>query len=78
MGDTETKLHLHLLPACRLPLTTRIRGLIPKGTEVELELLGLQSSVELLASVAELDDAQVPPVCLEIAQLCGEPLSCYG
>lgn len=53
--------------------STRIKGLIPKGTEVEVELLGLQTPVELLANVAEPDDAQVPPVCLEIAQLCGEP-----
>ena len=55
----------------KMLLTTRIKGLIAKGTEVELELLGLQASVELLANVAELDDDQVPPVCLEIAQLCG-------
>jgi hypothetical protein len=38
---------------------------------VKLELLGLQKSVELLANVAELDDGQIPPACLEIAQLCG-------
>ena len=55
----------------KMLLTTRIKGLIAKGTEIELELLGLQASVELLANVAELDDDQVPPVCLEIAQLCG-------
>ena len=59
-------------------LTTRIKGLIPKGTEVELELLGLQASVELLASVAELDDNQVPPICLEIAQLCGRLPLCLN
>ena len=53
-------------------LTTRIKGLIAKGTEVELELLGLQASVELLANVAQLDTDQVPPICLEIAQLCGK------
>jgi hypothetical protein len=59
-------------------LTTRIKGLISKGTEVELELLGLQASVELLASVAELDDDQVPPICLEIAQLCGRLPLCLN
>ena len=53
-------------------LTTRIKGLIAKGTEVELELLGLKASVELLANVAQLDTDQVPPICLEIAQLCGK------
>ena len=53
-------------------LTTRIKGLIAKCTEVELELLGLKASVELLANVAQLDTDQVPPICLEIAQLCGK------
>ena len=57
----------------KMLLTTRIKGLIAKGTEVELELLGLQASVELLANVAQLDTDQVPPICLEIAQLCGKP-----
>ena len=56
----------------KMLLTTRIKGLIAKGTEVELELLGLQASVELLANVAQLDTDQVPPICLEIAQLCGK------
>ena len=41
-----------------------------KATEVELELLGLQESVEMLAAVAEIDGA-VSPACLEIVQLCG-------
>ena len=56
----------------KMLLTTRIKGLIAKGTEVELELLGLKASVELLANVAQLDTDQVPPICLEIAQLCGK------
>ena len=47
-------------------VTTRIKNLLDKGTEVELELLGTQESVELLASVACLDGDQVSPVCLEI------------
>ena len=51
--------------------TTRIKGIIPKGLEVELELLGVKESVELLAAVAEIDADQTPPCCLEIAQLCG-------
>jgi hypothetical protein len=55
----------------RLLLTTRIKGLMSKSSEVVLELLGLQASVELLANIAELDTDQVPPVLLEIAQLCG-------
>ena len=38
---------------------------------VNTELLGLQESVELLSGVAELDSEQVPPVMLEVAQLCG-------
>ena len=45
--------------------------MLQQATEVELSLLALQESVELLAAVAELDTAQIPPVCLEIAQLCG-------
>ena len=57
--------------ASRLLDTTRIKGVLAQATEVELELLGLQESVELLASVAELDAGQIAPVCLEIAQLCG-------
>ena len=52
-------------------ITTRIKGMLQQATEVELALLGLQESVELLAGVAELDTAQIPPECLEIAQLCG-------
>ena len=44
---------------------------MPKGLEVELELLGVKESVELLAAVAEIDVDQTPPCCLEIAQLCG-------
>ena len=51
--------------------TTRIKGIMPKGMEVELELLGVKESVELLAAVAEIDVDQTPPCCLEIAQLCG-------
>ena len=49
-----------------------------KATEVELELLGLQESVEMLAAVAEIDGA-VAPACLEIVQLCGRKciLCCY-
>ena len=49
--------------------TTRIKGIMPKGQEVELELLGVRESVELLAAVAEIDADQTPPCCLEIAQL---------
>lgn len=56
----------------KMLVTTRIKGLISKGTEVELELLDLQASVELLANVAQIDTDQVPPICLEIAQLCGK------
>ena len=36
-----------------------------------LELLGLQESVELISTVAELDTDSVPPQLLEIAALCG-------
>ena len=39
---------------------------MPKGIEVELELLGVKESVELLAAVAEIDVDQTPPCCLEI------------
>lgn len=47
-----------------------------KATEVELELLGLQESVEMLAAVAEIDGA-VSPACLEIVELYGcEYISC--
>ena len=59
--DTDT--------ASRQLITTRIKGLLPGAAEVELELLGLQESVELLASVACLDDAEISPVCLEITHL---------
>ena len=49
-----------------------------KAAEVELELLGLQESVEMLAAVAQLDAADVSPVCLEIAQLCGRLPLCIN
>lgn len=47
----------------------RIKGILDKGTEVTLELLGLQESVDLIVAVAELDDGSVPPQLLEIAAL---------
>ena len=48
------------------------------AAEVELELLGLQESVELRASVACLDDAEISPAFLEIAQLCGRLPLCLS
>ena len=45
---------------------------------MQLDLLGLQESVELLAGVAEIDAASIPPVCLEIAQLCGRLPLCLA
>jgi hypothetical protein len=68
--DTDT--------ASRQLITTRIKGLLQGAAEVELELLGLQESVELLAGVACLDDAEISPVCLEIAQLCGRLPLCLS
>ena len=68
--DTDT--------APRQLITTRIKGLLQGAAEVELELLGLQESVELLAGVACLDDAEISPVCLEIAQLCGRLPLCLS
>ena len=59
-------------------VTTRIKGMLQEATEVQLELLGLQESVELLAGVAEIDAASIPPVCLEIAQLCGRLPLCLA
>ena len=62
--DTTTK--------SKLLITTRIKGILSSsGIEVELELLGVQESVELLAAVAEINGSQIPVVCLELAQLCG-------
>ena len=54
------------------------RGILQKGgKEVELALLGLQESVELLSAVAQLDVEEVPPQLLEIAALCGRlPVRC--
>jgi hypothetical protein len=52
--------------------------LLQGAAEVELELLGLQESVELLAGVACLDGAEISPVCLEIAQLCGRLPLCLS
>ena len=68
--DTDT--------ASRQLITTRIKGLLQGAAEVELELLGLQESVELLAGVACLDGAEISPVCLEIAQLCGRLPLCLS
>ena len=42
------------------------------------ELLGLQEAVEMLAAVAQFDAADVSPVCLEIAQLCGRLPLCIN
>ena len=61
----------------KLLVTTRIRGILRQGTEVELELLGLQESVELLAGCAELTE-EIPPECLEIARLCGRLPLCLN
>jgi hypothetical protein len=68
--DTDT--------ASRQLITTRIKGLLQGAAEVELELLGLQESVELLAGVACLDGSEISPVCLEIAQLCGRLPLCLS
>jgi len=61
----------------KLLVTTRIKGVMQKA-EVELELLGLQEAVEMLAAVAQLDAADISPVCLEIAQLCGRLPLCIN
>jgi hypothetical protein len=68
--DTDT--------ASRQLITTRIKGLLQGAAEVELELLGLQESVELLAGVACLDGAEISPVGLEMAQLCGRLPLCLS
>ena len=62
----------------KLLATTRIKGVMEKAAEVELELLGLQEAVEMLAAVAQLDAVDVSPVCLEIAQLCGRLPLCIN
>jgi hypothetical protein len=64
--------------ASRQLITTRIKGLLQGAAEVELDLLGLQESVELLAGVACLDGAEISPACLEIAQLCGRLPLCLS
>jgi len=64
--------------ASRQLVTTRIKGLLQGAAEVELELLGLQESVELLAGVACLNGAEISPACLEIAQLCGRLPLCLS
>ena len=58
-------------------MTTRIKG-ISQGAEVELELLSVTESVDLLAGVAELNASQLPPACIEIAQLCGRLPLCLS
>ena len=55
----------------KLLITTRIKGVLGNGTEIELELLGLKESVDLISAVAGLGADSVPPCCLEIAALCG-------
>ena len=44
----------------------RIKGILDKGTEVELELLSVRESVELLSAVAQLDTSEVAPCIIEI------------
>ena len=69
---------IDLKTSSKLLVTTRIKGVMQKAAEVELELLGLQEAVEMLAAVAQLDAADVSPVCLEIAQLCGRLPLCIN
>jgi hypothetical protein len=69
---------IDLKTSSKLLVTTRIKGVMEKAAEVELELLGLQEAVEMLAAVAQLDAADVSPVCLEIAQLCGRLPLCVN
>ena len=54
------------------------QGILERGAEVELSLLGLQESVALLTAVAEIDADQTPPCCLEIARLCGRLPLCLN
>jgi hypothetical protein len=56
--------------------TLRIKGILDAASEVTLELLSLQDSVELIADVAALDD--VPPAVMVIAQLCGRLPLCLN
>ena len=44
----------------------RIKGILDKGKEVELELLSVRESVELLSAVAQLDTSEVSPCLIEI------------
>ena len=44
----------------------RIKGILDKGTEVELELLSVKESVELLSAVAQLDTTEVSPCLIGI------------
>ena len=44
----------------------RIKGILDKGFEVELELLSVRESVELLSAVAQLDTDEVSPCMIEI------------
>ena len=69
---------IDMATSSKLLVTTRIKGVMEKAAEVELELLGLQEAVEMLAAVAQLDAADVSPVCLEIAQLCGRLPLCIN
>ena len=66
------------LPQKRLLVTTRIKNILSQGSEIELELLSITESVELLAGVAEIDASQIPPACLEIASLCGRLPLCLS
>ena len=55
----------------KLLVTTRIKGILDQGTEVELALLSVRESVELLSAVAQLDTNEVSPCMIGIAQSCG-------
>ena len=62
----------------KLLVTTRIKGVLSGSAEVQLELLSVAESVELLLGVAQLDTAAAPNACLEIAQLCGRLPLCLN
>ena len=55
----------------KLLVTTRIKGILDQGTEVELALLSVRESVELLSAVAQLDTNELSPCMIGIAQSCG-------
>jgi hypothetical protein len=55
----------------KLLVSTRISGLIKSSTEIQLELMSIGESIDLLSHGAGLDYEELSAAMLEVVGLCG-------